>query len=64
MPLHLGSVEPEQATEEVTQARHQPIEQAAYSRAEERAFAPGGEIDDWLRAEADFDSAKAVTLMA
>jgi hypothetical protein len=47
----------------VTQARYQAIEQAAYWRAEERAFSPGGEIDDWLGAEADFDGARAGSLM-
>lgn len=29
------------------------IAQAAYFRAEKRGFAPGGELDDWLAAEAE-----------
>ena len=29
------------------------IAEAAYYRAERRGFAPGGEVDDWLAAEAE-----------
>ena len=29
------------------------IAEAAYYRAEQRGFAPGGEIEDWLHAEAE-----------
>jgi hypothetical protein len=29
------------------------IEQAAYFRAEKRGFAPGGELQDWIEAEAE-----------
>jgi len=32
------------------------IREAAYHRAEGRAFVPGGELDDWLAAEADVDA--------
>ncbi|MEW5890049.1 MAG: DUF2934 domain-containing protein [Pseudomonadota bacterium] len=32
------------------------IAEAAYYRAEKRGFAPGGELDDWLEAEAEVDS--------
>jgi len=32
---------------------HQLIAKAAYRRAEQRAFAPGHELDDWLQAEAE-----------
>ncbi len=46
----------QESSEDIAQARHQAIEEAAYWRAEERAFAPGGELDDWLRAEASFES--------
>jgi hypothetical protein len=28
----------------------------AYGKAEERGFAPGREIDDWLKAAAEFDA--------
>ena len=31
------------------------IAEAAYYRAERRGFAPGGELDDWLEAEAEVD---------
>lgn len=32
------------------------IAQAAYFHAERRAFAPGGEVEDWLAAEAEVDA--------
>lgn len=35
--------------------RRQLIAEAAYYRAEARGFAPNGEIDDWLAAEAEVD---------
>lgn len=35
--------------------RHELISEAAYFRAEARGFAPGGDIDDWLDAEAEVD---------
>lgn len=35
--------------------RHALIEKLAYHFAEERGFAPGGELQDWLRAEAEVD---------
>lgn len=31
------------------------IATAAYFKAAERGFAPGGELDDWLAAETEFD---------
>ncbi|MEW5882587.1 MAG: DUF2934 domain-containing protein [Pseudomonadota bacterium] len=31
------------------------IAQAAYYRAQRRGFAPGGELQDWLEAEAEID---------
>ncbi len=36
--------------------RRAMIAQAAYLRAERRGFAPGGEIEDWLAAEAEVDA--------
>ena len=33
--------------------RYKWIAQAAYFRAEKRGFAPGGEMQDWLEAEAE-----------
>lgn len=35
--------------------RMQRISVAAYFRAEKRGFAPGGEIDDWISAEAEIN---------
>ena len=46
-PAHKGSSETELSEAEL----HQLIAQAAYRRAEQRAFAPGHELDDWLEAE-------------
>jgi hypothetical protein len=63
LPQHLSSEEPGQATEEVTQTRHQAIEQAAYWRASERGFASGGELDDWLGAEANIDGVRSDTIL-
>lgn len=37
-------------------ARRAMIAQAAYLRAERRGFAPGGEAEDWLAAEAEVDA--------
>ena len=35
--------------------RQEMIREAAYHRAEARQFAPGGEVADWLAAEAEVD---------
>jgi Protein of unknown function (DUF2934) len=37
-------------------ARRAMIAQAAYLRAERRGFACGGEVEDWLAAEAEVDA--------
>jgi hypothetical protein len=37
------------------QARQNMIAEAAYYRAEQRAFSPGWELVDWLAAEAEID---------
>ena len=37
--------------------RYRAIAHTAYLRAEERGFAPGHEVEDWLAAEAEFDAA-------
>lgn len=37
--------------------RRAMIAQAAYFRAEQRGFAPGGELEDWLAAEAQIERA-------
>lgn len=35
--------------------RSRMISEAAYFRAERRGFAPGGDVNDWVQAEADID---------
>jgi hypothetical protein len=35
------------------EARRAMIAQAAYLRAERRGFAPGGDLEDWMAAEAE-----------
>jgi hypothetical protein len=62
-PTHTNSIELIQSPEEVTQARHQAIEEAAYWRASERGFASGGELDDWLGAEANVDGVRSDTIL-
>lgn len=37
------------------QERRELIARIAYFRAEARGFAPGGELDDWVAAEAEVD---------
>jgi hypothetical protein len=50
--------EPESAQQRVPQnwaEREAMIARAAYFRAEQRGFAPGHELEDWLAAEAEID---------
>lgn len=42
-------------TAKLQSQRHQMIAEAAYFRAEERGFAVGSEVEDWLAAEAEID---------
>jgi DUF2934 family protein len=37
------------------ETKYRMIEEAAYYRAEKRGFAPGGELQDWLEAEAQVE---------
>ena len=37
-------------------SKHHQIEVAAYLIAEQRGFAPGHELEDWLEAEREFES--------
>lgn len=37
------------------ETRHHMVEEAAYYRAQRRGFSPGGELADWLEAEAEVD---------
>lgn len=43
------------ATWNVLQFREQRIREAAYFKAQERGFAPGHELEDWVRAEQEVD---------
>ena len=53
-----GNNWPDCLQEDVPQAanRHQMIALAAYFRAAQRGFVGGGELDDWLAAEAELDA--------
>jgi hypothetical protein len=42
------------------ETRHEMIARAAYLHAQERGFAAGHELDDWLSAEAEVDRALAM----
>lgn len=42
--------------------RQQLIAQAAYFIAERRGFAPGNELEDWLRAEAEIEACMKAAL--
>jgi hypothetical protein len=48
-----GAVTGNTVSEEVRRAM---IAQAAYLRAQRRGFAPGGEVEDWMAAEAEVDA--------
>jgi len=41
---------------EAARRRYERIAEAAYRRAEQRGFVPGGELDDWLAAEREYDA--------
>lgn len=55
---------PEIVRTHLTQEQAQPMEleraravaERAYELAEQRGFAPGAELDDWLQAEREFDA--------
>lgn len=49
-------VKPDAPAENYECPREQMIAEAAYYRAEQRGFAPGNEMSDWLQAEADVES--------
>lgn len=49
------SSEPDRAPANDAIPREQLIAVAAYFRAEQRGFAPGNEMSDWLDAEADLE---------
>jgi hypothetical protein len=37
------------------QERHKKIQERAYFKAQQRGFAPGHELEDWLEAEREVD---------
>lgn len=43
------------ATQVTAEQRWRMIADAAFYRAERRGFAPGGEVNDWLEAEAEIE---------
>jgi len=50
-----GSGEPAPSAASDDCPREQMIAEAAYFRAEQRGFAPGNEMTDWLQAEVDVE---------
>lgn len=44
------------------EVRHRMIAEAAYFRAKHRGFSPGHELDDWLAAENEVDTALLIGL--
>ncbi len=52
-----GQADPPARTSAVSQdQRRGMIAEAAYFHAEQRGFAPGGEVEDWLAAEEEVDA--------
>jgi hypothetical protein len=49
---------PEPVGADVKGDRERRIREAAYRRAEQRGFAPGGDVDDWLAAEREVNEAR------
>ena len=49
------------APSDAANARRAMIREAAYYLAQKRGFAPGHDIDDWLRAERQIDAALAAS---
>ena len=45
-------------TTDAGESRETRIARAAYRKAEQRGFAPGGELDDWLTAEREIDAGR------
>jgi hypothetical protein len=59
----LRGAKPPASTEQAnTASREIMIREAAYFRAEHRAFAPGGELEDWFAAEREIDAVLAPRL--
>ena len=57
-PSVKAAAEPEASTAITVspEVRRAMVAQAAFLRAERRGFLPGGEVEDWLAAEAEVDA--------
>lgn len=55
-PLKTGEPAASKSSKVAEDARRAMIEEAAYLRAERRGFTAGGEVEDWLLAEAEVDA--------
>jgi hypothetical protein len=54
--MRFTSPPPQEASEEsAIESRRLRIERLAYQRSEQRGFAPGHEMEDWLEAEREVD---------
>lgn len=53
-----------EATQAAMEDRRQWVEERAYYKAEQRGFAPGMELQDWLEAEDEFDAEGALSDVA
>jgi hypothetical protein len=51
--LHHSAEKGVHVVADASSTRHATIARAAYYRAEQRGFAPGHELDDWLAAETE-----------
>jgi hypothetical protein len=52
----LNDAPPDTPSTRHSEERHAMIANAAWFRAEKRAFAPGHEMEDWLAAEREIDA--------
>ena len=50
------SVDPARFAEPTAESRYCLIAELAYSKAQQRGFEPGHELEDWLAAEAEVDA--------
>lgn len=54
-PVHTATGRDAPPVFDSAEERHRLIAEAAYYRALARGFTPGGEVDDWVQAEAEVD---------
>lgn len=60
-PQHRGQ---EAACADDEKTKHERVAVAAYFLAERRGFAPGGDLDDWLRAEVEIEASSQPAVRA